>query len=134
MARRFVLLAALLASAPCEAASLDGTWNTTVECPREPGGGESYVWRFVSTVRGSQLRGQHGTPGQPASMTIEGTLGPDGSGILRATGLAGNPRYNLNNVPGGSPINHQVSVRLSGASGTGERLSGRTCHYTFRRR
>lgn len=117
-----------------EAASLDGSWNTTVQCPREPGGGEAYVWRFTSAARNGHLHGQYRSPGAIPSATIDGQIGPDGSGTLHVTGRAGDPRYNLSNVAGGTPIDHQVAVRFSGASGTGERMSGRTCHYTFSRR
>lgn len=40
---------------------------------------------------------------------------------------------NLKNVAAGTPINHEVSVRFERSRGTGERQSGRPCHYTFER-
>ncbi|HLH96708.1 MAG TPA: hypothetical protein VKW08_16465 [Xanthobacteraceae bacterium] len=126
-------LIAVMIGAPACASPFDGTWSTTAECPREPGGGEGYTWRFLSTIRDGQLHGQYGTPGKPASATVEGLIENNGSGTLHVVGIAGDSKYNINNVPRGSPIDYQVSVRFEAARGSGERLSGRTCHYTFLR-
>ncbi|SFQ20686.1 Uncharacterized protein, contains caspase domain [Bradyrhizobium sp. Ghvi] len=113
-------------------AALNGKWNVVSDCPRE-GVAEGYVWRFVATIKDGRFQGQFGTPGGIPSASYQGTLDEDGSGTLQVTGFAGNPKYNLKNAVAGTPISHQVSVRFEGSHGTGERQSGRTCHYTFDR-
>jgi hypothetical protein len=53
--------------------SFDGKWLTTVSCEaaRDALG---YSFRFVSEVKGGNLRGVHGTEGQPSSLVIEGRI------------------------------------------------------------
>lgn len=130
---RLGLLAALAGSA-AHAASFDGAWDTTAECPREPGGGAGYTWRFLATIKEGHLHGEYGTPGVPASATFDGDIGEDGTGTIHVVGIAGDAKYNIKNVSRGTPIDHQVSIKLEAARGSGERLSGRVCHYTLVRR
>lgn len=113
-------------------ASLNGKWNTVVDCPRE-GAADGYIWRFVATIADGRFQAQYGKPEGFPSASYEGTVNEDGSGTLHVVGFAGNPKYNLKNVAAGTPINHEVSVHFESSRGTGERQSGRPCHYTFER-
>lgn len=123
-----------LASVSADAASYDGSWGTTVQCPREPGGGEGYVWRFVSTVSGGRLHGQYGVPGQSPSATFDGAVDAGGAGSVTVTGISGSSKYNIANARGGSPIRFEATIRLAGTRGTGQRVSGRVCDLTFQKR
>ena len=73
----------------------DGSWLTTVSCAavRDALG---YSFRFVSTVNDGVLHGLHGTLGEPGSLQIDGTIGPDGTGKLYASGRTGSKEF----VPG----------------------------------
>ena len=73
----------------------DGKWLATVSCEsaRDALG---YSFRFVSEVKDGNLRGLHGTEGQPSSLLIEGNIDADGAAKLYATGRTGSKEY----VPG----------------------------------
>jgi hypothetical protein len=75
--------------------SFDGSWQTTVSCDaaRDALG---YSYQFVSTVKGGVLHGEYGAIGQPSSLQLDGTVGPDGMAKLYAKGLTGSKEY----VPG----------------------------------
>ena len=47
----------------------DGTWHTKVVCP-DKGKTMGFTWNFDSVVTNSNLRGVHGTEGQPASFVL----------------------------------------------------------------
>ena len=88
----------------------DGMWLTTVSCSaaRDALG---YSFRFVSTVKDGVFHGQHGTPGEPSSRQIDGTIGPDGNGKLYAKGRTGSKEF----VPGaGRAERHRVWLQHRG--------------------
>jgi len=81
----FLLLTAIallvLPSVSLAGEGFDGKWLTTVSCEasRDALG---YSFRFVSEVKNGNLRGLHGTEGQPSSLLIEGKIEADGSSNL----------------------------------------------------
>ena len=111
--------------------SFDGKWLTTVSCEaaRDALG---YSFRFVSEVKGGNLRGVHGTEGQPSSLVIEGRISADGTAKLYATGRTGSKEY----VPGrdtprGTEYSYSIDAHFKDASGTGKRIEGRACSFEF---
>jgi len=111
--------------------SFDGKWLTTVSCEnaRDALG---YSFRFDSEVKDGNFRGQHGTEGQPSSLLIEGKIDADGSAKLYATGRTGSKEY----VPGrdtprGTEYSYNIDAHFKGSKGTGTRVEGRPCSFTF---
>src|SRR5580700_6029304 len=111
--------------------SFDGKWQTTVSCEsaRDALG---YSFRFVSEVKDGKFRGLHGTEGQPSSLLIEGKIDADGSAKLYATGRTGSREY----VPGrdtprGTEYSYNIDAHFKGSKGTGTRVEGRPCSFTF---
>jgi len=111
--------------------SFDGKWLTTVSCEnaRDALG---YSFRFVSEVKDGKLRGLHGTEGQPSSLLIEGKIDADGSAKLYATGRTGSKEY----VPGrdtprGTEYSYSIDAHFKSSKGTGTRVEGRPCSFTF---
>jgi hypothetical protein len=109
----------------------DGKWLTTVSCEnaRDALG---YSFRFVSEVKDGNLRGLHGTEGQPSSLLIEGKIDADGAAKLYATGRTGSKEY----VPGrdtprGTEYSYSIEAHFKGAKGTGKRVEGRACSFQF---
>jgi hypothetical protein len=111
--------------------TFDGKWLTTVSCEnaRDALG---YSFRFVSEVQDGKLRGLHGTEGEPSSLLIEGKIEADGSAKLYATGRTGSKEY----VPGrdtprGTEYSYSIEAHFKGTQGTGTRVEGRACSFTF---
>ena len=108
----------------------DGKWLTTVSC--ESADALGYSFRFVSEVKDGNLRGLHGTEGQPSSLLIEGKIDADGTGKLYATGRTGSKEY----VPGrdtprGTEYSYSIDAHFKGTKGTGTRIEGRPCSFQF---
>jgi hypothetical protein len=83
-------------------------------------------------VKDGKFRGLHGTEGQPSSLLIEGTIDADGAGKLYATGRTGSKEY----VPGrdtprGTEYSYNIDAHFKGGKGTGTRVEGRPCSFTF---
>ncbi len=129
-----LLMAVGIAAAPgfSEAGDrFDGQWLTTVSCSaaRDALG---YSFRFVSDIKNGKFRGLHGTEGEPSSLLIDGKVGDDGKGNLYATGRTGSKEY----VPGrdtprGTEYSYSIEAHFKGDSGTGTRIEGRPCSFTF---
>jgi len=132
-ARAFLAIVAVAAASRISIAAdrFDGKWLTTVSCAsaRDALG---YSFRFTSEVRDSNLRGVHGTEGQPSSLLIEGKIEADGSGKLYATGRTGSKEY----VPGrdtprGTEYSYTIDAHFKDKTGTGTRVEGRPCSFQF---
>ena len=111
--------------------SFDGKWLTTVSCEAAKDA-LGYSFRFVSDVRNGNLRGVHGTEGQPSSLVIEGRISADGSAKLYATGRTGSKEY----VPGrdtprGTEYSYGIEAHFRDGSGSGKRIEGRACSFEF---
>ena len=129
------VLALLLLAAPARAASpFDGSWDVSVVCPPEKKGALGYNYEFVATVRDGALHGQRGIKGAPSSLTLTGNIGPDGTASLLADGFTGDPEYALGQVKKATPYSYPVAARFEGRRGSGNRVGGRICSYSFSRR
>jgi hypothetical protein len=138
--RKTARLLAAMAALLLPAASLqggerfDGKWQTTVSC--EPSRGAlGFSYRFVSEVKDGNLRGLHGTDGQPGYLLVEGVIGDDGSARLYATGKTNSKEF----VPGrdtppGTEFGYHIKAQFNDRDGTGTRVEGRACSYEFERK
>jgi hypothetical protein len=128
------LLAALLLLVGIEraqAASFDGTWSVLEVCETTSEGARGYTWRYDATVTGGHLVGQYRTKGQSPSMTLEGQIQPDGSATLQAQGISADAEHNIKFAPAQTPISFQVAAKFDGNKGSGSRIAGRVCKFTF---
>ncbi len=122
----------LFSPPPARAASaFDGSWQVAVDCASSPDGAKGYRWVFPATVRNGQLIGLYNKPDSVPSGRLAGRIGQDGSALLTMTGRAGDPAYNINHAPGGTPIHYSVTAHFSGASGSGSRNEQRSCSLVF---
>ena len=126
-----ILALMILPGVTLAAESFDGKWQTTVSCEnfRDALG---FSYRFISDVKDGNFRGLHGTEGQPSSLLIEGKIDADGTGKLYATGRTGSKEY----VPGrdtprGTEYSYNIDAHFKGTKGTGTRIEGRPCSFTF---
>jgi hypothetical protein len=93
-----------------------------------------YTLPFVAEVKAGVLHGLFGTEGKPASMTLDGTIQPDGSARLAAKGLSGDAVFSGGMKPA-TPYGYDVTATFKGSRGTGTKTTaGRICNYTFQRR
>lgn len=127
----FLAIAAASPSTLIAADRFDGKWLTTVSCASAKDA-LGYSYRFTSEVRDSNLRGLHGTEGQPSSLLIEGKIEADGTGKLYATGRTGSKEY----VPGrdtprGTEYSYTIDAHFNDKTGTGTRVEGRACSFQF---
>lgn len=123
----------LLAGTAGAASAFDGEWNVALNCSTSPDGALGYTFYFPARVTGGVLKGEHGTSGQPAWLSLEGRIGPDGSATLLARGLTNRPVYTMGRVSTGTPYFYHVNARFDARHGTGQRVEGRECTYTFTR-
>jgi hypothetical protein len=131
LAAALIVMTASSAIFAADGQRFDGTWWTTVSCSaaRDALG---YAFRFPSFVKNGVLHGVHGTPGEASSLQIDGTIRPDGTGKLFATGRTGSKEF----VPGrdtprGTEYSYSIDVQFAGSAGTGTRIEGRPCSYQF---
>jgi hypothetical protein len=108
----------------------DGTWNVTVHCPAHADAA-GYTMQFTAQVNHGVLEGQHGVTGQPASLTLKGTIGPDGTGTIDARGITGDPKFVVSRLNKGTAYAYRADVRFEGSRGSGDRIDRRPCRLTF---
>jgi F0F1-type ATP synthase membrane subunit b/b' len=116
------------------ASRFDGLWNVTLVCPDAADGALGYSHFFSAQVKDGYLQGQLGTPGNPGSLELKGNIRPDGSARLYAKGYTGNPKYTVNQVKLGTPVEYEVEAQFEGAQGSGRRLQLRPCALIFAKR
>jgi hypothetical protein len=113
----------------------DGAWNVTMVCPphNEDDDAKGYTHRFSGTIVNGQMRAVHGTEGEPGWHLLTGTIAEDGSSTLRLEGIVNNANYAINNAQRGKGYKYRVKAQFDESSGTGQRLTGRVCTFTFKR-
>jgi len=139
MAKRKTILMAALAAAflPLSvslAASFDGNWDVVVACPAEPGGAKAFTLRYKAEIKNSVMHGQYGTKDQPGSQSLDGQIEADGTAMLTASGLVGNPEAAYMQKRQNHPYIYKVSARFEGDKGSGSRQSDRSCTFSFVRK
>ncbi|MEO8523475.1 MAG: hypothetical protein ABI460_02030 [Caldimonas sp.] len=141
MHRRQILLAFAFAVVGAQAfaahlpSKFDGPWNVTLSCPPHSGDDDAkgYTHRFPGEVTNSRLRAVHGAEGEPGWHLLTGRIAEDGAATLRLEGIVNNPKYAINGAQQGKAYTYRVKARFEPSSGSGERLTGRTCHFVFAR-
>jgi hypothetical protein len=114
----------------------DGNWNTTLTCPAK-GKTDGYTWKFVSVVQNSNLRGEHGTPGEPAYFLLEGKIAVDGSAKLAGSGIVASRQYARGiTARKGEDYSYNVKAQFQDNEGSGTRdeglgIVGRPCTFAF---
>jgi hypothetical protein len=111
----------------------DGTWSVSLTCPDEPGGARHYTYEFSAQVAGGTFRGEHGAPGAPGWLLLEGSIQSDGTAALNAKGLTGQPPQTLYGLAGGTPYAYRMNARFASGRGTASRVEGRPCTAAFTR-
>lgn len=113
-----------------QAAAFDGEWSVLQLCETSPEGARGYKWTYPATVRAGYFAGQYRQEGQSPSMSLKGTIKPAGSAILVAMAL---PVIRTTTLNLHWRRHFEVRANFTGKAGTGERLIGRVCKFTFTR-
>jgi len=121
------------AAGPSDPAGFDGSWSVIALCPSTTDGAFGYTLQFAAGVKSGVLHGQYGTAGQPASLALDGPIAPDGTAKFAAKGLTGDSDYTQAKVKPATPYSYDVTAQFKGSRGTGTRVGGRICNYTFQR-
>ena len=112
----------------------DGIWGVTFTCPKASDGALGYTRSFLARVKEGVLQGEDGVKGKANFLSYSGDIEPDGTSIIRATGLTGGVAYNINKTPEGTPYSYAVIARFEGSRGAGKREGGRECNVSFAKR
>ena len=75
--------------------------------------------------------GLYGKDGIAPCLTLDGKINPDGSSLLKAKGLTGNPASTIKNVNKGTPYSYNINAVFSDFKGTGTRIGNRVCNVIF---
>jgi hypothetical protein len=141
MCGRIVLMLAVCALVLFPATSIaaehfDGNWHTKLTCPPK-GDTEGYTWQFPSVIENNNLRGEHGTAGQPGYLLIEGKVAEDGNVKVTANGIVASRKYARGIFAAkGEEYSWDVKVHFtenegSGTRSTGLGIVGRPCTLEF---
>jgi hypothetical protein len=113
----------------------DGSWSVTLSCPphtERDNVATGYTHHFSGAITNGQLRAVHGTEGEPNWHLLSGTIASDGSAMLLLEGIVGE-LGGMNRTRPGKSYKYSVRAQFEPSSGTGERQTGRVCHFTFSR-
>jgi len=114
----------------------DGRWSITLVCDDVKEDGrvvKGYEYRFFVDVSNGRLDGQYKAPGTPGSLTMTGTVAPDGGLQITADGVTRLSEYTVGRVAQGTHYTYTMEGRLSGAGGNARRRELRPCAATFAR-
>ena len=118
-------------SAGPAAGRFDGRWAATVVCAAAQQA-QGYTLRLDVEVREGQLRGQLGTTGQAASLTLSGRIEADGRAQIQARGNTGDSRFAVGREQPGKPYSYSVvDAKFDERSGSGKRVQTRPCELSF---
>ena len=130
-----LLATAVVAAEDRPSPKFDGDWNVTLTCvDDEKSGARGYKFFFIAEVKEGSLLGKYGNEGEPGSMTLSGPILADGSGLLQAKGITGNPENSMKGEARGTPYSWQLKAQFEGEKGTGQRVRGRRCEAEFYKR
>ncbi len=130
------LLAATVAAQSPAGQRFDGNWLMTLTCPPK-GNTEGYTMYLRSIIQNSNFRGEHGAPGEPGYLLIEGKIAQDGSAKLAANGVVASREYARGAFAHkGEDYSYEVKAQFKESEGTGVRnaglgIVGRPCTFEF---
>lgn len=115
------------------AGTFDGTWQTTLTCPTVSNNENTkgYLIKFPTEIVNGQMTGAYGVDGEPGSLTLKGKVTDTGEAAFEINGLVGDSEYALRKTSKGKDYWYRAIGRFTSSSGTGERLTGRTCNFNF---
>ena len=114
----------------------DGKWMTTITCPPK-GHTEGYKMEVPSVVKDRNFRGEHGTPGEPGYILVEGKIADNGSAKLSANGKVLSRKYGTGTfTTEGTDYSYNVKAQFqdkqsSGVRDAGLGVVGRPCTFDF---
>jgi hypothetical protein len=85
-------------------------------------------------VKDGVFHGQYGTTGIAPFVVLDGEINPNGSAIISANGLTGDPKYNVNRTQKNISYSYHIDASFAGSRGTGKRIETRICDLTFVKR
>lgn len=109
----------------------DGTWSVVIACAAARDGAAGYTLRFPASVKGGILHGEYGVHGQAGSLSLDGQVQPDGTAMLSASGMTGDPTYTIGRLDAATPYFYHLRARFEGNQGTATRIEARRCDATF---
>jgi hypothetical protein len=121
-----VLLFALLNRAAAQSTTaFDGNWWVTMGAqdynnPYHRGLSHAFEFHFPATVTHGVFHGERGTRGEQGSYELSGTIQPDGTALLSASGITRKQEYSQELVPPGTPYSYVVKATFKGSTGTGK--------------
>ena len=133
-----IAAAALLPSGVLAAEGpFDGDWSVVLVCPDTTdrnGLVKGYEYTFPVAIRDGAVQGLYGTAGHSASVSYKGTVDPDGTLEITATGNTGRSDYSVGKVSQGTRYGYTLQGRLVGSTGEATRREIRPCTATFAKR
>jgi hypothetical protein len=116
--------------------AFDGTWWVTMgaqnyQNPNNRGLSHAFEYHFPATVARGALHGERGTRGAPSFYELNGTIQPDGTALLSASGLTGKQEDSQGLVPPGTPYSYVVKAVFKGKRGTGNSVGARVRIFHF---
>ena len=110
----------------------DGIWQVQINCPNTPDGVKAYSRGLFANVKNGVLQGKDGVKEKPLWLEIEGKIEPNGDAALIVSGLTGGDRAKSLGMPQvGTSYQYSVAARFAANQGSGKRISGRECQFTF---
>jgi len=123
----FAVLALLFAQATKAVSAVtafDGNWSVTENGHgyKNPDGSVTLggVRRFRAKIKNGVLHGESGVRDVAKWFQLNGQIAADGTAILRANGLTGDPAYNLGHGPSDKPFEYEVIAQFDGRHGIGK--------------
>jgi hypothetical protein len=116
------------------AGRFDGAWTIAIKCSDHTEGktvARGYAFQFSAEVKDGVLLGQHKAKGAPGSLTLVGKIQADGAAELKANGVTDEPEFSINNISKGTPYGYRIKARFEDSRGTGSRVDGRACDFSF---
>lgn len=122
------------ATAAPGSSAFDGHWAVSVVCEDVQKLGKlikGYTFNLFGDIKDGALKAQGGQEGQPASLTMVGTVQPDGTAEIRVTGFTGNPDMAVGHVRSGSPYSYSMRGTFTQTQGKATRVELRPCEASF---
>jgi hypothetical protein len=88
---------------------------------------------MASVVKDGMFHAEKGAKGRPGWLTIDGPIKPDGRAKFYADGLVGAADAAVGHRPAGTEYGYHVDATFNGDEGSGKRVEGRRCDFTFSR-
>jgi len=112
----------------------DGTWAVTLTCADfkdDKSGAKGYTYRFLMSVKDGVLLAEHQRENEPGWVRYDGRIDADGTAMITAKGLTGDPKTAVGQISKGTPYSYRVKAEFNESRGHGTRLDLRPCEVVF---